>query len=230
MWFFDLVFGFIYKVLDLFSSIVTALCIFAVGCAVWLRIKERKAFSDSVSDIDTFTKSNLGKYRSLLIVISLIGLLITSTAIHQLVGVHNLELKPEGTYCFYVEAQRQGSKTYVLPARVEVVKEEIDRDERSVTIRTYYYIKTVFFSNGGCLDVDDGETDPIGKPTDFWDIENDEDWELTLLNEHAYSPYVEETDNADWLDLTFLFLKITPHIFLLWLFIKKDNRILSEKE
>ena len=93
MWFFDLIFGLIYTILNFFSSIISALCIFTVGCAIWMRFKERKAFSDVMSDIDVFTKSNLGKFRFLLIVISLIGLLITSTTIHQLVGVHKIAVE-----------------------------------------------------------------------------------------------------------------------------------------
>lgn len=186
--------------LDFVATIVAAFCIFGVVCCVWSALSKRMYFFECAQTLDSLVNSLIGTLRLPLLAIGLLGVLITNAAVHQLVGIHNLELKPEGTYCFYVEAHREGGNTYTLPAEIEV------SDTESQT-HTNYYIKKVLFSNGSWLDADDGEPDDIGKPSAFFD--DDSDWELTLLNEHAYSPLVKETDNADWLDITFLLINLS---------------------
>jgi hypothetical protein len=74
----------------------------------------------------------------------------------------------------------------------------------------------VYFTNGGYLDTDDGEPDEIDQASYFYENFDDyASWDLVLLNEHAYSPYVHETNNADWLDLTFLSIETISFIIVL---------------
>lgn len=221
MWILSVVGSLIYSVLNLLSSIVYPFCIFLLVCYIWDALKNRTPFSKWADQINTYAKTYLGNFRIPLLAFSLLGILITTPAVHQLAGIHDLDLKPEGTYCFYVEAQQHNGDAYVLPAQIDVVKEKIEVDEGRSKTRTYYYIENVYFSNGGYLDASDGENDAIGQPSVFFDGENY--WELTLLNEHAYSPYVQETDNADWLDIVFLLLKIIPTSILLCMLYHKAN-------
>lgn len=208
MWLLSFLFEIIYSLLGFVSSLITPICAILLAIYIWHAHKTKIPFSRWADEISSISEKHIGSFRKPLLIISILGILITNAAVHQIVGIHNLKLLPEGSYCFYVEAHQQGGNTYVLPASVEVVRERIDRDEGRSKTRSYYYIKSILFSNGGWLDADDGEADRIGKPSDFWDGEYD--WELTLLNEHAYSPRIQETNNADWLDILFLLIELIP--------------------
>ena len=133
--------------------------------------------------------------------------------------MNNLKLKPEGTYCFYVEATRNYSKTYTLPAQIRIEKESEEVGEGKERTYTYYYIEKVIFSNGGYLDTGDLGSVEINEASYFYDNEDNE-WELVLLNEHAYSPNVKETNNATWFDISFLSLEIISISILIYALFK----------
>lgn len=217
----------IYRILTYVSSIAASICVILVGYYIYQAIrrafkKEAFSFSYWLGEIRDTAQSFAGNISTGLLVISLVGALITNTAVHQMVGIHNLELLPEGTYCFYVQACQYGGKTYTLPAQIEIEKESVEvSDEKSKTY-TYYYIEKVYFSNGGYIDADDGEHDRIGKTSYLYDS-NDDEWELVLLNEHAYSPYISETNNAQWIDILFLMINVLPISVVLYAVCKKEN-------
>ena len=210
----DIVFWSIYYVLYFIGIIVSGFCMLGIVCCVWSTLSKRMYFCECAHSLDSLANSLIGNIRLPLLAIGLLGALIISPTVHQLVGIHDLELKPQGTYCFYVEAHREGGNTYILPAEVAVVKETFEVSETKSETHTYFFIQRVFFSNGGWLDTDDGNSDIIDEASLFYDDDNK--WELTLLNEHAYSPLVKETDNADWLDITFLLIKLSSVAIFLY--------------
>ena len=218
---------FIYRLLGYVSNIASFICIITLGYYIFKAIRssvkrERMSFKEWISDIKYEVQNFAGNFTNVFLIISLIATLLTNTAIHQLVGIHNLKLKPEGTYCFYVEAHRYGGKTYTLPAQIRVEKETDEVSEGKTRTYTYYYIEKVFFSNGGWLDAEDYEPDSINEPSYHYESKGD-GWELVLLNEHAYSPNVEETNNADWFGITVMLLEVLSISFLLYALHQKDE-------
>ena len=218
----------IYKVLKNMAAISVFLCFITCAYYIWYAIKnlfkrDRLSFANWICMIKTAAEGFTGKHTKLLLIISLFAALITNTAIHQLVGVHNLELKPEGVYCFYVEADLYGGGTYTLPAqvRVELETEEIS-DDKTKTYRLYY-IEKVVFSDGDWLDTEDCEPDTINEPSYFYDP-YDNEWGLVLLNEHAYSPFISETNNAEWLDILLIFIDCLPILLILYALCYKEDR------
>ena len=55
-----------------------------------------------------------------------------------------------------------------------------------------------------------------------YDKDNNE-WIVTLLNKHAYSQYITETDNAKWYDIIFMVIKVISPSFLLYALYRKNN-------
>lgn len=177
--------------------------------------KQKWTFNEWIEVIGRELYGFAGNWTKNLIIVSAIALLLTNPAIHQLVGINNIRIKPVGTYCFYVEATRNGSKTYTLPAQIRIEEYDEDEDEGRVRVYRYYYIERVYFSNGGYLDTDYLDDVDINKPAVFYDDDNNE-WELVLLNEHAYTPEVKETNNASWLPMAFLFIEVVSIIIVLY--------------
>lgn len=185
--------------------------------------KQKWSFKEWIDEIGCELYGIAGKWSQIILIISSIALLVTNTTIHQFVGINNLELKPEGTYCFYVEATSNSGKNYTLPAQIRIEKESEEVGEGKERTYTYYYIEKVVFSNGGYLNTEDLESVKINEATYFYD-NDDNEWELVLLNEHAYSPDIKETNNATWFDITFLSLEIISISILLYaLFKNKKN-------
>lgn len=216
---------FIYRLLK-YASYFVPICILVSGYYVWRAIRNltRKDFSYTkwIGDIQRELCSFFGRYVKPLLMISLISTLLTNAAVHQIVGVHNLKIKPAGTYCFYVEASRFDGKTYTVPAEVKIEKETEEVGDNKERTYTYYYIKRLFFSNGTEIEIDVWDSVQINKATYHTDS-NGGEWELTLLNKHAYSPQIEETNNASWFDITILSIEVLSVAFLLFALYWKNN-------
>ena len=209
-----------YNLLKIISGITVVVCWLLLFFELWKVIKHvtRKEwipFRSFVNDIKSQALGTAGRFSKPILIIALAGSVVTSTAVHQLVGVHDLRLKPRGTYCFYVEASNKNGKTYTLPAeiRVEIETEDVGNDKWET--HKYYYIEKVFFSNGGWLDVSDNSPTEIGDASYYYVRNAEEDWKLTLLNEHAYTPHVAETNNATPADSIRAFVNILPIVLCL---------------
>ena len=216
----------IFRLLSYISSIAVTICVITFGYYIFIAIKgivtkEPISFSNWIAQIKDEVHGFAGNFTMVLLVISLISTLITSTTLHQLVGIHNLKIKPEGTYCFYVEASNFSGKTYTVPAEIRIEKETEDYDDRERTY-TYYFIERFFFSNGNEIELDILESVEINKPTYHIDSDGNE-WEITLLNKHAYSPLIKETNNADWFGVTILTIEFVPIAFLLFALLWKSK-------
>jgi len=211
---------FIYRLLR-YVAIIADFSILIVIYYIWVGIKQKLSFSKWISLIKYENSNLLGHYSQIILIVVAIAMLNTNPAVHQLVGVNNLELKPEGTYCFYVEAMRDGGRTYTLPAQIRVENETHDVGEGKTRTYRHYYIERVFFSNGGYLDTVDTDSVDINESTSYYDGEDY--WSLVLLNEHAYSPNVEETNNATWPEILFLIFKSACIGILLYSLVKKEN-------
>lgn len=214
---------FIYNILKYVSSAASTICIISTGYYIYLLIRERFSLNEWLDAIKHGVHSFAGSKTKAILIFSLLATVITNTTLHQLVGIHNLHLKPEGTYCFYVEAKRYNGKTYTLPAQISIERETEDVSDEKTKTYTYYYIEKVYFSNGGWLDTSGNEPVEIGESSYHYDYDADDEWELVLLNEHAYSPYVAETNNADWLNITFMLIEALPVSFLLYALCRREK-------
>lgn len=224
---------FIYKIFDYFAMIVAFLCgialaYHAVEAICHLVKKEGLSYASWISELKYEFKEvgslSLGLFSSkTFFILALLAAFITNATVHQLVGIHNLYLKPEGTYCFYVEANRSDGKVYTLPAKVRITKDPKEPDHERGKSTTYYYIEEIYFSNGGWLDTKDNEDVAINEQSYLYDSDGIR-WSVVLLNEHAYSPHVEETNNAGWLGVTLALMEIVPIAFSLYILCRKDQQ------
>lgn len=208
-----------YRLLEWLADIAffpILIVLYYVFKAIQMHFKKQKwTFNEWIEVIGRELYGLAGNWSKNLIIASSIALLLTNPVIHHFVGINNLKIKPDGTYCFYVEATRNGSKTYTLPAQIRIEEYREDEDERTTRIYRYYYIERVFFSNGGYLNTEDLDDVDINKPTVFYD-KDDNEWELVLLNEHAYTPEVKETNNVSWLSLSLLLIESVSIIIILY--------------
>lgn len=219
---------FLYDLLKVGSVVAMGLCWLALICCAWEAIKNKtskESFSIKryVKEIKNQTLGVAGSFAKPILIVALIANIVTDTTVHQLVGVHSLPLKPTGTYCFYVEASRYGGKTYTLPAEIRVETENEDVGNDKLETRKCYYIEKVFFSNGGWLDTVDLRSVGINETVHFCDYDTDDEWKLTLLNEHAYTPYATETDNATPTDVLRMLVDKFPIAFLLFALCRKEH-------
>ena len=208
----------LYRLLELIANIayfpILVVLYYAFQAIKGLFNKNHWTFSEWIEEVGKEIYSFAGKLTKNLIIVSLIALLLTNPVIHQLVGINNLKINPAGTYCFYVEAKKNGAKTYTLPAQIRI--EEIGKEEHEKErIYRYYYIEKVFFSNGGWLDTSDLDSVELNDAVYFYD-DNEDEWKLTLLNKHAYTPEVKETNNASWFEIALLSIEISSIIIVLY--------------
>ena len=219
---------FIYRLLKYASAFLKTPCVGLFFYYVWKAVRSlvKKGFSYTVwiGDIQKELCSWFGKNTKPLLIVALASTLLTNTAVHQIVGIHNLKLKPAGTYCFYIEASRLGGKTYTVPAEIKIEKETEEVGDSKSRTYTYYYIERFFFSNGTEIELNVWDSVQI-KEASYHTDSNGDEWELTLLNKHAYSPQIEETNNADWFGITILAIEVLPVVFFLFTIYwkNKDN-------
>ena len=217
---------FVYRLLKYASSALISICVILFGYYIWKAIRSavKKEFSFTwwVNEINVELYSWFGGYEKLLLIVTLVSTILTNAAVHQLVGIHNLKIKPEGTYCFYVEASRIGGKNYTVPAEIKIEKETEEVRDNEERTYTYYYIERLFFSNGVEIEIDAWDSSQINEAAYHMDS-NGNEWELTLINKHAYSPQMKETNNADWFDITILMIEVLSVSFLLFSAFKEDK-------
>ena len=115
-----------------------------------------------------------------------------------------------------MEATNEKGKTYVLPAEIDVVIEYADQVSKE------YYVKTVYFSNGGYLETYDMDSLDIGDHS-WHETYNGDEWKIRLLNKHAYSPEVEETNNATSEDIASLIVELLIPAFFLFALLYKGK-------
>lgn len=219
----------VYFVSDIVSRIAAIVSIAAVIGYICKAINQKTnnqalSFTGWLLDIQkgmqSFANYFLGPAFTPALFLALACTIISSTVVHQAVGIFHLETLPNGIYCFYVEATPSKGNTYVLPGQIEIYDESIDLGDSQET-RRLYFIEAVYFPDGKRIDADDGEADYIDKPSYIYD-ENETEWKLTLMNKHAYSPYIEETNNATWFDITFFVLQLSVYSLLICAWFCKD--------
>lgn len=221
----------LYRLLQYAAAFVSFFCVVTVFYWIYKAIQSKAkgwpfTIKDWVLQIQGETQGFFGKATTIVIVVGLIGSIITNTAAHQLVGIHNLVLLPEGTYCFFVEISPSYEDDGItLPAKVSVEKEieDVGNDRSKTHIR--YYVKNVFLPTGENIDIDVLEPAEIGESVYHRDTSGNE-WSITLLNKHGYSPYVEESNNASWIDILLWAIETVPVLIVFLCLCKKegDNR------
>lgn len=217
----------LFEILKVIAAMAFFLCaIMTVGFLCRIKDLSFDAWSAHLKEL---VLGLVGNAAIIFLIVALIATPITSTAIHQLVGIHNLELKPDGEYCFYVKVSCSTDESYTLPAQIIKVTESFEAGEGKSVKQTKYYIRRVFLANGGYLDNKDGDPVKIGESCSYYDSKTEEELSFVLLNEHAYSPYVEETNNANWLNSILLVIKLALISFNLYALCHK-NRSNNQQE
>ena len=143
------------------------------------------------------------------LIISMFAIIFTNAAALELIGNDNIELKPSGTYCYFVNI-KNNKYDYTLPAqiRVEHSSQTYYNGSRE-RIRYYkdYYIEKVYFSNGGYLYFEDFSVKPDVTSENY--DQSGRKWTCTLLRESAYSPHIKETSHINTKEICFLIFELT---------------------
>lgn len=112
-----------------------------------------------------------------------------------LLGCKNIDVMPNGTYCYYVLATNDNDKTYTLPAKIE-------KEGPSC------YVQNVYFKNGGYLYFEEGELSQNSKTEifscDTYD-QNGKDWKIELTENRTTHLKVDETNPFNLFKLIFTF-------------------------
>lgn len=105
----------------------------------------------------------------LLLVCSFVLIFTESQLIWLMDGKTDLPIAPNGTYCYYVKAEREEyGEAYTLPAKIQKSDDT-------------YYIENVYFSNGGYLYLKNGENIEFNE-TFYCEDQDGDIWEMRLTN------------------------------------------------
>ena len=213
---------FIFTILRLVSVIATLMCVVTLGYTSWQAIrallkKEKVSFRIWIANIRQCLTTPTNSSAKYFLIVGLLATIATSTIVHQFLGIHDLRLKPEGVYCFYVEATNNTGKIYTLPAQIRVSMDYSD-DETQMQ----YYVEKIFFSSGGFVETEDGEPAHLNKLTHHYDGEGN-DWDFVLLNKHAYSPYVTETSTYNLTNILSTSIISFLMVFLIFVLFRKET-------
>lgn len=179
---------------------------------------------------------------SIVLAATILVALLISPRIHDIIGIHSLTEKTEGTYCFYVQAQNEAGEQFIVPAEI---KKEVASDiapvgdGEKVKNTSYYHIKKLFFDNGEVVEFQEDSKCRTNSIKDnyeeatkahgerFFDLGWNE-WNCVIINKHAYSPCVSETTSATvsniiWIVAGFLAIMF-EWIGLIYLRIKEQKQ------
>ena len=187
--------GTLFRVLKYVATAVAGLELIVIIVSLSTTIKKaiRLKYASILEGIKDFFSgiSNLAseftQEKKITVFVSILAMcfaLAVSPVVHKAIGLHNLLLEDEGVHCYYIKITDY-KNTYTLPAGIRIEKEET----------TNFYLEKVYFSNGECLDFSDNDSIYIDDPSYMYD-QNDKEWEVRLINEHAYSQYIQETDES----------------------------------
>lgn len=149
----------------------------------------------------------------LFLIFSMIAVVFTNAAAQEVLGIYNIELKPSGTYCYYVNIKNEKYE-YTLPAQIRIEHYSTDYFNGSLErhkVHKDYHIEKVYFSNGGYLYFEDFSVELNESATNC--DQNNKKWECTLLNKHAYSPNIVETKHTSTNNICFLIFELASIIF-----------------
>lgn len=187
---------------------IASVCVSGVAL-LWgiamLRLLYRMIFKkEKLSIWDTFpivdckepaTKQKKIKW-SILVFAAIFLYLYDSQTVREIVGVHSIYAERQGTYCYYVEVERNGHK-YTVPGEItiEFDVQEDSRGRRKTTPR--YYINRVYFSNGEFLDFTECGYNYVTDLKNKVSVTDQDDayWSCQILNEHAYCEQIKETSH-----------------------------------
>lgn len=127
-----------------------------------------------------------------------------------MLGCEDIRVMPEGTYCYYVLATNKKDNTYTLPAKIEKVNETYDFGEGDIKHSQDYYIKNVYFKNGGYLYFGDEcelyKNKKTGKFTATAYDQNEKEWKIELTDNKTSHPKVTETNPLRFSTIIFIFI------------------------
>ena len=151
-------------------------------------------------------------------ILSVVGLLLclsvsvlSNRSFYRWIDCKDIRTMPEGEYCYYVKVNRElDDRVYTLPAKVEIARSSYtytdSNGEERHRSKDSYYLRTVYFNNGGYLVTDDEFE--AGEPIKFED-QDYEYWECTVTEQRCTpAPFAETSDinDTDTVRMTFCVL------------------------
>ena len=169
--------------------IVLFLCFMCFFALIYARIKEKAKLSDTFAELYTvFARHKI--IFSILYFFSFLVFMFSESSICYFLGGRDIDLIPEGTYCYYVRATNESSKTYTLPAKINKV------ECSSIWGDSKFYIENVYFPNGGYLYFGDINENPLAILPENHVALLDQDtraWEIEITNNSTNHERVKET-------------------------------------
>lgn len=204
----------IFNVMTYYSSIALLFCIIAIISSSKeflkaIKNKEKLPFKKLTNSVCSFFGGKNSRWIIPLLIISFFTALISNNVVQELIGIDDIRLKDEGTYSYYVEISND-KYNYTLPAQIRIEKDiDVTETENGATTKTRncYTVERVYFTNGGYLDFDSDYITDI-KETSYGIDQKGDYWEYTILNKHAYSPYIKETSALNFINIFLLILEI----------------------
>ena len=176
----------------------------------------------SCKEIMTSLVGGLFKIVTVILSIGLCCTIFLNSSFQQKIGLYNYRLLKEGTYCFnvkiisaYSNSKLEGN---VYPAKILIRHGDeyldgdyFDKHRSKINI----LLDTIYVNDDAIkFDMFEGESIEMGKK--FYTIdENEQEYDLMLLNQHAYSTHVKETNNCTTINVLFLMLEMFVIIFAL---------------
>lgn len=165
--------------LSLFGVFAQIMCAY---CVYWLLVPKSAARENVVIRMQEHPVTS-----AILFACCLLCCAIFNPNFYRLIEKDDVRTMPNGEYCYYVEVNREfDNSTYTLPAKIDI--------HRSDSGYMAYYLRNVYFNNGGYLDLGWDEEIELNKTFTFID-QNDELWEGTFTNKRCTpSPFAESND------------------------------------
>lgn len=197
-----------------------AVALFSLSSACLYIIKPKSATCETAELFDYFCAKSIIK-TLIISLLSIFILLFSSGRFVRLMGCNDFRIMPEGTYCYYVLATNEKGQTYTLPAKIEIMTDVNEDDEKT------YCVRNVYFKNGGYLYFEDECQPEKNNKSGAWQDsamdQNEKDWEIELTSNKTTHNSVCETkpNNLPWLALLSSFSIIITCVFYVYC-IKKN--------
>lgn len=193
-------------------------------------------FSGYFTSCKEIMTSLVGSFFRIATVILSIGLCCTiflNASFQQKIGLYNYNLLKEGTYCFNIKVvssyNNEKLKGNIYPAKIHISHEddEIEGDYFDKHRTKINIFLDAIYVNNTIIKFDNFEYDiPISVNKKFYAIDNEEnEYDLILLDKHAYSKHVKETNNCTKINILFLLIESFSIIFAIraLLLMKKED-------
>lgn len=220
----------IFLIMRVISSISVG---FSLLFLVYCIYEKFSGYFSSCKEIMTSLVGGLFKIATVILSIGLCCTIFLNASFQQKIGLYNYNLLKEGTYCFNIKVissyDNEDLEGNIYPAQIHISHEddEIEGDYFDKHRTKINIFLDAIYINDTILKFDNFEYDmPISVNKEFYAVDNEEnEYDLKLLDKHAYSKHVKETNNCTKINILFLLIESFSIIFAIraLLLIKKED-------